>query len=171
MDAKLSQLTADGGYRAKVGALLSDLEARGLDPKIYETKRTIAQQREKVRKGYSRTMNSEHLKEGSDGGSMAADIASKRLAWNAPTRFWFMIGAECDARGLGWGGLFGLNRTQVKGFRQAVIILRSLDWPEVHPAYRVKIGWDAAHVQRKNNWLSFGEKVLGAVRSLFGGAR
>jgi hypothetical protein len=50
-DPKLSELTQDGNLRAKVAAVLDDLDRLGESPKIFEAKRTIEQQREKVRLG------------------------------------------------------------------------------------------------------------------------
>jgi hypothetical protein len=97
-------------------------------------------------------MNSYHLKRGGDGGAKAADIADRKKAWNASRRFWFIIGASCQARGIGWGGAFGLSRKQKAAFSQAVAILRLAEWPSTHPAYQCAIGFDPAHLQTQGNW-------------------
>lgn len=151
-DPKLSELTRDGNLRAKVEAVLGDLARLGEDAKIYEAKRTIEQQREKVRLGYSKTMNSYHLKRGSDGGAKAADIADRVKAWNGSKRFWMILGASAWGHGLGWGGLFGLNATQKKKLMAALKRLSADGWPEHSPDYETPIGWDGAHVQADFNW-------------------
>ncbi len=152
MDPKLLELTADDNFRQKVNACLTDLTARDEDPRIFEAMRTVEQQREKVRKGYSKTMKSYHLKRGRDGKGLAADIADKVKGWNASKRFWFLLAATCEARRIGWGGLFGLKSKQKQAVMRAIQILRAAGWPHDHEAYQTPIGWDPAHVQKDNNW-------------------
>lgn len=151
-DPKLPELTSDGNFRAKVAAVLGDLDRLGMDAKIFEAKRTVEQQREKVRLGHSKTMNSYHLKRGSDGGSKAADIADRARAWNAPKRFWMILGASAWGHGLGWGGLFGLGAKQKKKLMAALKRLSASDWPDHSSDYETPIGWDGAHVQADFNW-------------------
>jgi hypothetical protein len=91
------------GFRAKVERVLARLQARGWRPYVAEGRRTRAQQREKVRRGYSRTMNSRHLS------GRAADIVDRRYGWGGPAarqtyRFWRDLGAAARAEGLTWGG-------------------------------------------------------------------
>lgn len=148
----LEDLTADGGFRAKVAALVATLAAKGESAKVFEARRTEAQQAEKVRLGYSKTMASWHLKRGSDGGSLAADVADSSKGWNASRRFWLLVGANCQARGLSWGGLFGLSGARKAAVSAAIGRARKAGWPAKHEAYQVPIGWDPAHV-------SLGEKA------------
>lgn len=149
---KLSELTNDGKFRDHVAGVLVQLENRDEHPRIYETKRTIAQQAEKVRLGYSKTMRSYHLKTGKDGGAKAADVADAAKGWNATRRFWFIIGAASQSYGVGWGGLFSLSGKQKQRLIKALNELRAAHFPEDHPAYRTQIGWDPAHLQADNNW-------------------
>lgn len=150
---KLTELTTEANFAARVAGVIAQLEARDEHPRIFETKRTVEQQREKVRKGYSKTMRSYHLKRGKDGGAKAADIADAAKGWNASQRFWCIIGAACQSYGLGWGGLFGLNRKQVQAVKGALDELRAAHWPHDHPAYqRCPVSWDPAHVQFDSNW-------------------
>lgn len=149
---KLHELTHDGGFQSKVRATLIRMAQLGLKPKIYEAKRTVEEQKEKVRKGYSKTMRSFHLKRGKDGGAMAADIADADKGWNAEKRFWLVLGANAESRGLGWGGLFGLNGKQKQALLEAFDVLRIEGWPDNHPAYAVKIGWDPAHLENRDLW-------------------
>lgn len=151
-DPKLSELTTDGNFRAKVAACLADLEGHGEHPKIFEAKRTEAQQREKVRLGFSKTMNSFHLKRGSDSGARAADVADKNTGWNASKRFWLKLASAALAHGLGSGILFGLNGKQQRALMQAIERLRVANWPQSHPDYQVRTGWDPAHLEDRNRW-------------------
>lgn len=151
-DPKLNDLTRDGRFREKISAVLNALAANGFDPKIFETKRTLAQQIEKVRKGYSKTLNSYHLRRGSDGGGKAADVASRAMGWNVRKRWWLILGAACQSYGLGWGGLFGLKAREKRALVAAIDELRAAHWPLEHPAYAVRMGWDPAHIQTGSNW-------------------
>ncbi len=89
--------------RAKVERVLRRLQAKGWQPYVAEGKRTRAEQAEKVRLGYSRTMNSRHLT------GRAADIVDRRYGWggraaNQNFQFWRDLGAAARAEGLTWGG-------------------------------------------------------------------
>ncbi|HMS54217.1 MAG TPA: hypothetical protein PKA27_02355 [Fimbriimonadaceae bacterium] len=152
-DPKLSELTSHLRFRDRVRATLQTLKDYGLDPIIYEGKRSLAEQRKKVSQGRSKTLESFHVKRGPDAGSLAADIASEKDGWNVQRRFWFVLGASCRARGLGWGGLFNLSAEEREALLTAIDVLRIAKFPEKHDAYSVKIGWDPAHVQTKSNWI------------------
>lgn len=150
----LSRLTRDGNFRAKVQALLDDVASKGEEPRIYSSIRTLGEQREKVRKGYSKTMKSYHLPD-SLGFARAADIGDEKLAWGASRRFWLLVGSSAMARDLGWGGLFGLSWFAKRRVRKAILELRELGWPTKHPYYErnmFPLGWDVAHVEIKTNW-------------------
>lgn len=149
--SKLGELTEVGNFRAKVEGCLTVMKALGEDPVIADGLRTLAQQREKVRMGYSKTLASLHLP-GTDGLSRAADIVDGKKGWNASRRFWMIVGAYCEAKGLGWGGIFGLGADREAAVRRAFVTLRKAGWPEKHPAYQVSLGWDVAHVQQRSNW-------------------
>lgn len=154
-DPKLNQITKDDAFRAKVDLVLEDLKGKKYDGFIAEAQRTVAQQREKVKKGYSKTMNSFHVKTGSDGGCKAADIVQRGKGWSASKRFWLILGSSAWAHNIGWGGLFGLNSKQVKAMQKAIHTLRQAGWPIEHEAYQVQMGWDVAHVEIKSNWPPF----------------
>jgi len=65
-------------FKPIVLEIMTRLEAKGWRPIVAEGLRTRAHQAEKVRKGYSTTMNSYHLT------GMAADIVDKRYNWDIP---------------------------------------------------------------------------------------
>lgn len=109
----------------KVTSILEILEKEGYYPIITDGVRTIAQQRAKVAKGYSSTMNSNHL------GGNAVDIVDKRYMWTnkkETLEFWRALGraikkVDTDNK-LGWGGRW-FKRGRVAN----------------------DIGWDPAHVE------------------------
>jgi len=155
-DPKLSQITTDGNLRAKIEAILADVSSHGYNGIfIAEAMRTKEQQAEKVRLGYSKTMNSYHLKRGSDGKGLAADIVPKSTGWNAPKRFWLLLGWACHTHEVGWGGLFGLSAARAQTLLAVMKRLSDKGWPTgPDPDYEVAIGWDGAHCQQKFNWPS-----------------
>jgi hypothetical protein len=152
-DPKLSQLTRDGNFSLKVAAILDEVAHHGYpDVYIAEAKRTLAQQLEKIRLGYSKTRLSYHLKRGSDGGGKAADVVPRKTLWNAEKRYWLMLGYCAYNHGVGWGGLFGVSTLQKARILSAMKQLSAKGWPHDDELYRVQIGWDGAHLQSGSNW-------------------
>jgi len=91
------------GVREKVRRVLVKLEQKKWQPRVAEGRRTLAEQREKVRRGVSKTMNSKHLC------GIAADVIDRRYAWGGPAantnfQFWRDLGAAAKSEGLVWGG-------------------------------------------------------------------
>ena len=89
--------------RPKISCVLDEVQAAGYQPVIAESLRDLAQQREKVRKGYSKTYNSYHLY------GRATDIIDKRWGWHGPCAninhdFWKTLGKAYKRQGLFWGG-------------------------------------------------------------------
>jgi hypothetical protein len=137
----LARTTREKDFRQKAKAVYEDLEGKGLKPRIYETLRTPQQQRQKVKLGYSKTMRSAHLPD-KTGLARAADIADRAVGWSATRRFWLTLGRSATARGLEWGGFYGLSLKQRKALQ------RVLDDRDFTNDY-IKLGWDPAHIQSK----------------------
>lgn len=119
-------------FKPIVLEIMTQLETKGYQPIVAEGLRTRAQQAEKVRLGYSQTMNSYHLS------GFAADIVDKRYMWDIPLshQYWKDQGliVENLAKknpGLRWGGTWG------KGYQ------RYLDYVLGKTKYFV----DVAHVE------------------------
>lgn len=148
---KLDQLTNRGNFRTKVEIILGHMDAKRMYSKIAEAKRTREQQAEKVRRGYSKTMRSNHLP-GPDGLASAADVVDVSRGWNASKRYWLMLGSAALAHQVGWGGLFGLNRKRKQNVVKCIHQARAEGWPMESEAYQVAIGWDPAHLEINNNW-------------------
>ena len=107
-------------FRYKLELILQDLSNAGWQPKVYSAVRTTAEQAEKVRLGYSKTMLSDHvsgvvhmLPEGREAftefQANAADIADRRYGWggvaaNKNFQFWNDLGTIAQKHGCGWGG-------------------------------------------------------------------
>jgi hypothetical protein len=95
----------DPTFRPKIINILRRLQAQGWQPRVASGRRTLAEQREKVRKGYSKTLKSWHLK------GLAADIIDRRWGWGGEASdlnhpFWNALGQAAKAEGLKWGGDF-----------------------------------------------------------------
>ena len=69
--------TLECAFKPYVLDVLAQLEKLGYQPVIWEGRRTIEEQREKVRLGYSKTMRSRHLS------GYAADIVDRRYLWDS----------------------------------------------------------------------------------------
>lgn len=150
--APIDTLTERRGFRAGVADLVARMAELGEPARVYEGLRTLEQQREKVRLGYSKTLKSAHLP-GPDGLAQAADVAHKSLGWNASKRFWLIVGSWCLFKGWNWGGLYGLTPVQKVSLRDAILELRRQGWPKRSPLYEHKLGWDPAHVSlERSNW-------------------
>lgn len=81
--------------------LINDLRAEGIPAYISSGVRTVAEQRELVRKGASRTLQSKHL----EGRAFDIDILGYGRD-ELPRWFWDLIGQYGESLGLKWGGRF-----------------------------------------------------------------
>jgi len=80
-------LSLEEDFRPIVREILLDLESQGWKPQVIEGRRTLEQQKEKVRRGVSKTMKSYHLS------GNAADICDVRYMWNISNvhPFWWAL--------------------------------------------------------------------------------
>lgn len=132
----------DPSIRAKVAAVIKDLEGHGLRPVIAkEVWRSPKEQMALYKAGRSKVSWGFHCACARDGkpGSLAADIIDADLAWNASRKFWLMLGSSAMAHGLGWGGLWGLPKSLRTGLLK---VIECKDWDCL-----VKFGWDVAHIE------------------------
>ena len=87
----------------RIPGVLHDMWDIGWRARVFEGFRTREQQREKVQKGYSKTMNSKHCK------GWAVDIADSAYGWAGPRssihdQFWKDLGEAYKKNGMEWGG-------------------------------------------------------------------
>lgn len=160
------------GVRIRIDRMLVAIGAKGYSPRIIESRRTHAEQREKVRKGYSKTMNSEHLDADNKAPFLgrAADIVEASFrplqGWTPRhVRFFLILGSAANWQSMGWGGLFGLSTAQRRRLLARIRELSKAGWPKPDPttgypynefgltaSYKYRVGWDPNHVQKTNNW-------------------
>ncbi len=112
-------LSLNGDMRNRVRHVITRLHGRGWRPVVFHGRRTAEQQADKVRLGYSPTMNSFHVagtqlhhhRNGMnwDVKGEAADIVDARYLWTGPAesihfQFWNDLGWLAESLGLTWGG-------------------------------------------------------------------
>lgn len=136
IDPKLGELSQY--MQKKVDAVLRDLEGHGWEPNIAEGRRTVEQQRQKVKDKVSKTMKSKHL-EGN-----AADIIDKRHGWSSscPKLFWIHLASSAIAHGLKSGIFFGLAP------KPRAALLKAIADRDFEAAAKMPFGWDVAHVEK-----------------------
>lgn len=110
-EQKIAQL--DPEFQPIVREIIKDLTDLGYPVQVAEGKRTLAEQREKVRLRYSKTMHSYHLT------GRAVDLVDARYQWEGKAntviyKFWHDLGKTALKAGqnnknvvLRWGGLWG----------------------------------------------------------------
>ena len=106
-------------FAVKVQSILKHLKGKGWLPVVFHGDRTREEQEEKVKAGYSKTMNSFHVEGTSFSRNRngvhwelkgeAADIVDARYLWNGAAadrdfQFWKDLGAITNTLGLTWGG-------------------------------------------------------------------
>ena len=121
-----------------VKKILAELTKLGWQPIIAEGIRTVAQQREKVRKGYSQTMHSKHIL------GQAVDIVDKRYLWNVDIihKFWLDLGHIARDNGMGWGGVWLQGKNRFPIYEKAV---------KEHRVGLITWFCDVAHVEWRDN--------------------
>lgn len=133
----------DPAFRSHLVAVLVAMRARGHQPVMIYTWRTLAEQAELYRKGASKVMFSFHnaLNEQGQPAALAADIYDAR--WRTfddeeRAEFYVELGTIAKAHGLAWGG----------------------DWARSDPRWAAHgLGWDPGHVQGMPN------SALGSVKA------
>ncbi len=154
---KLRELTLRGRFRHKVAAVLRDLEAMGLEPRLFECLRSEERQRQLIARGVSRTMASYHLP-GRDGLARAADIVQDdRDPWSTEhpgdQEFWLTVARLATTKGLNsgatWIDKFVRGQRVPDASARAKLLAFLLDGsrPWQPETWKGKVGWDLPHVQ------------------------
>lgn len=145
--AKIQQLKPE--FQPLVIQVMNGLIALGWEPKVFEGLRTKAQQAEKVRLGYSKTMNSYHLS------GYAVDIADRRYAWNISRvhKFWYdyatvIFEVAKTNPGLGWGGIWSKGKLDT-----AQEVARWLKYKKAFASGKDTLDWfvDVAHLEYRKS--------------------
>ncbi len=106
-EKKLASL--DGWLRTRIKRILARLKSEGFKPKIFYGWRSVAVQRELVKKGRSKVSFSYHNAQFKNGKprAYAIDVIDKRWAWGKAAEqngFWDALGRAAKDEGLFWGG-------------------------------------------------------------------
>ena len=90
--------------KTRVQAILAGMKARGYDPRVFETKRTLKRQIWLVAKGRktTRTLRSKHLV------GKAADIVDRKTLWSNPA-FFVALKEEAEKVGMHTLGFEGCH--------------------------------------------------------------
>lgn len=141
--------------RAKVGAILRDLQGHGYRPRIQEAWRSPADQilaclegRSKVRWGFHNATGKANLPD-----ALAADIVLDDCPYEEPREFLLKLYSSAKAHGLETGILFGLSAVNRVRLNKAVA---ASNW-----TYSGPIGWDPWHVQPTPSTLTIAQAKRG----------
>jgi len=139
-------LLIDEAIRNRVSNVITELEQQGLRPVIAkEVWRDPALQKKLFDEGKSKVQWGFHCATTPDGkpSSLAADIVDAELGWDAPRKFWILLGGAAATHRLHWGGYFGF----VKLPKLKQRLNQTLKDKDFDPS--IKMGWDPAHVEVK----------------------
>lgn len=130
-------------FRAKVRAVIADLERNGLRPLIATGYRSAAEEAKKKAGGFSKVSFGLHNCRNAKGqpDALAADVVDADTGWDAPKSFWLMLASSAQAHGLTSGAFWGLSqaaRAKIRAF------IGAKSWKVA-----VALGWDAAHIEWK----------------------
>lgn len=115
----------DPRIREKAKAVLRDLAGHGWQPVIASSWRSIEEQKEKVKDGYSNIYFSYHCHTlNGKKAALAFDVIDRRWGWGISQDhlFWKHLGSSLKAHGMEWGGDWrkkDVAHGQVKGISLA----------------------------------------------------
>ncbi len=136
---KLSELFPT--FRARVAALIQDLEGRGIRPRIQEAWRSPADQLAAFQSGHSKLKFGFHNVTGSGNAkeALAVDLLDDDNPLSPSAAYLLQVASAAEAQGLTTGIRWGLPTALVGAVNAA---LAAKDWQRP-----VKMGWDPTHVQ------------------------
>jgi len=128
-------------FRKRIAAVIADLEAQGLRPRIQDAWRSPKDQLEAFNSGHSKLKFGFHNVTGDDGSkeSLAVDMLDDDNPANEGKEYLLRLAAAAETRGLMTGIRWGLPAKLRAAIDDAIA---ASDWKAA-----VKIGWDPAHVE------------------------
>ncbi len=128
-------------YRVRLQAVLTELESLGYRPRIQQAWRSIADQLDAYRRGYSQVQYGFHNVTGANGTkeALAADVLDDDQPLTAKTHFMLHLLAAAEKNGLTTGIRWGLSDDKVKAINDAIA---SGNWN-----VPIHVGWDPLHVE------------------------
>ena len=128
-------------FAKKIKAVIADLEAQGLRPRIQEAYRSPADQLKAFNSGHSKLKFGFHNVTGAGGKkeSLAVDMLDDNHAAHEGTEYLLHLAAAAEAQGLETGIRWKVAKRLIKGIDAAIA---AKDWKA-----KVKVGWDPCHIQ------------------------
>lgn len=128
-------------FRARIAALIVDLEGRGFRPRIQEAWRSPADQLSAFESGHSKLKYGFHNVTGAGGTmeSLAVDLLDDSKPLNPSPAYLLQLAAAAGGRRLVTGVRWGLPPALAAAIDDAI---KAKEWTRA-----MKIGWDPTHVQ------------------------
>lgn len=128
-------------FSKKIKAVISDLEAQGLRPRIQEAYRSPADQLIAFKTGHSKLKYGFHNVTGAGGKkeSLAVDMLDDNHPAQEGPEYLLHLAAAAEAQGLTTGIRWGLPANLSNAIDTAIA---NKDWKA-----KVKVGWDPCHIQ------------------------
>lgn len=140
-------------FAMQVSAVIAELEARGLHPRIQDAWRSPDAQLQAYRNGFSRLRFGFHNVTSIDGKpqALAADVLDNDAPLNPSSAYLLQLAAVTQQHGLRSGIRWGLPAPLAAAIDRAIA---NQDWHSP-----VKIGWDPTHIETES--VSVAEARLG----------
>lgn len=126
-------------FAARVDAVIKDLEAQGIRPRIQDAHRSIADQIDAFNHGFSKVRFGFHNVTSTSGKaeSLAVDLLDDDHPLNPPRKYIILLAAA--AQGLHPGSFFGLPQSLRAGLSKAI--------QDQNFDPKIKIGFDPTHIE------------------------
>ena len=128
-------------FAARVDAVIKDLEAQGIRPRIQDAHRSIADQLKAFIHGFSKVKFGFHNVTSASGKaeSLAVDLLDDDHPLNPPRKYIILLAAAAQAHGLHPGSFFGLPANLRAGLTKAI--------QDHNFDPNIKIGFDPTHIE------------------------
>jgi len=128
-------------FAARVDAVIKDLEAQGIRPRIQDAHRSIPDQIIAFNNGFSKVKFGFHnvTSAGGKAESLAVDLLDDDNPLNPPRKYIILLAEAAQAHGLNPGSFFGLVQNLRNGLSKAI--------QDHNFDPNVKIGFDPTHIE------------------------
>lgn len=128
-------------FATRVAAVIKDLEAQGIRPRIQDAHRSIADQIDAFNHGFSKVRFGFHNVTSASGKpeSLAVDLLDDDHPLNPPRKYIILLAEAAQAHGLHPGSFFGLPQTLRNGLSKAI--------QDHNFDPKIKIGFDPTHIE------------------------
>ena len=128
-------------FAARVDAVIKDLEAQGIRPRIQDAHRSIPDQIDAFNHGFSKVRFGFHNVTGANGKaeSLAVDLLDDDHPLDPPRKYIILLAGAAQAHGLHPGSFFGLPQSLRAGLSKAI--------QDQNFDPKIKIGFDPTHIE------------------------